>query len=585
MKPTTVWSIIRKSLRAQWPLLALLVLIIAAATSLESVPAFILKRLVDGNITPGIYQGIWLLAAFYLLALVAQRAVGFGQDYLTTIIGQGILHSLRLTLTSHLRALGLAYYDNTPVGEIMSRSTADIEAVNTLFTSGVISVIADSCKLLGVIGPMFALSAKLTWVTLATVPVIVVITELFRRNIRGAQRRTRKTVGLINSTFEESLSGIKVIRTYGQERAFERLLAGNLRTYLLAANRASLFNSYFTPAMDILRGLLTGALVYVGVIFAGGSAAAGLSSGTLVAFITQQVPRLFTPLTALSDELQTIQEALAGTERINEVLVQPAEERPSWLPLPEEIPGHVVISGLRFGYNMSRTILRDINLAVPPGQRLAIVGRTGAGKTSLLSVLAGVYAPWEGSITIDGIDPRRVRPEERRRLLGVVPQMIHLIDGTIRDNITLGDGTIGAEAVVRVATVAGLDEYIRTLPAGYDTLLGPGGTKLSHGQEQLLSLARALVCDPALLLLDEPTSGLDADTERRLFAAIREESKKRTTITISHRMSGVMDAERVIVMASGQVVQDGTPDRLAEEDGWYAMMRALESLGWTETSA
>ncbi|MGE5560863.1 MAG: ATP-binding cassette domain-containing protein, partial [Chloroflexota bacterium] len=162
---------------------------------------------------------------------------------------------------------------------------------------------------------------------------------------------------------------------------------------------------------------------------------------------------------------------------------------------------------------------------------------------------------------------------------------IHLVSGTIRDNITLGDETITDEDVRRVASVAGLDEYIRSLPAGYDTLLGPGGTKLSHGQEQLLSLARALVCNPALLLLDEPTSGLDADTERRLFAAIREESKKRTTITISHRMSGVMDAERVIVMAGGQIVQDGTPEQLAEEDGWYAMMRALETLGWVEATS
>jgi len=585
MKPTTVWGVIKRSLHEQRLLLAALVAVIAAATALESVPAFILKKVVDDHIARGAAQGIWALAVFYFLALVAQRAVGFGQDYLTTVIGQGILHDLRLALTSHLRALGLSYYDSTPVGEIMSRSTADVEAVNTLFTSGVVSMIADSCKLLGVIGPMFALSAHLAWVTLAVAPVIAIVTELFRRNIRAAQRWTRKAVGLINSTFEESLSGIKVVRAYGQERAFRRLLGDNLRQYLVAANRASLFNSYFTPAMDILRGMLTAALVYVGVILAGGTAASGLTTGTLVAFLTQMVPRLFNPLTSLSDELQTIQEALAGTERINEVLLQPPEERPSWLPLPATTPGRVVISGLSFGYNAPRAVLRDINLEVPPGQRLAIVGRTGAGKTSLLSLIAGVYAPWEGSIAIDGIDPRRVRPEERRRLLGVVPQTVHLIDGTIRENITLGDRTIGDDDIVRVARIVGLDDYIRTLPAGYDTLLGPGGTKLSHGQEQLLSLARALVCDPAVLLLDEPTSGLDADTEGRLFAAIREESSKRTTITISHRMSGVMDAERVVVMAGGRIVQDGSPAELAREDGWYAMMRALESLGWASEAS
>lgn len=585
MKRTTVWSIIVRSLHEQRLLLAALAAIIVVATALEAVPAFILKKVVDDHIALGIAQGVWALAAFYFLALVGQRAVGFGQDYLTTVIGQGILHNLRLALTGHLRALGLGYYDSTPVGEIMSRSTADVEAVNTLFTSGVVSMIADSCKLLGVIGPMFALNARLAWVTLAVVPVIAVITDLFRRGIRAAQRRTRKAVGLINSIFEESLSGIKVIRAYGQERAFRRLLGDHLRQYLVAANRASLFNSYFTPAMDILRGTLTAALVYAGVVLVGGTTTSSLTAGTLVAFITQMIPRLFTPLTSLSDELQTIQEALAGTERINEVLLQPPEERPTWLPLPSATPGRVVVSGLSFGYSGSRAVLRGIDLAVPPGQRLAIVGRTGAGKSSLLSLIAGVYAPWEGSIAIDGIDPRRVRPEERRRLLGVVPQTVHLIDGTIRENIALGDRTISDDDIVRVARVVGLDDYIRTLPDGYDTLLGPGGTKLSHGQEQLLSLARALVCDPAVLLLDEPTAGLDADTEARLFAAIRSESSVRTTITISHRMSGVMDAERVVVMAGGRIVQDGSPAELARADGWYAMMQALESLGWTSEAS
>ncbi len=591
-RPATIGRVMAGALKARWPHAATLAAVIVLAMALEAVPPLVLERLVDYNLARGVVSGIWTLAALFLLTIFAQRGVVFGQNYLTTVIGQDILHRLRLALVGHLGALPLGYYDSTPVGETMSRCTADVEAVNTLFTSGVISVIADSMRLVGVIGAMFVLSARLAWVTLIVVPVVLVLTEFFRRNIRGAQRRARVAVGRINSTFQESLNGIKVIHTFGQERTFEGRLDRDLGGFLAAVNRASLFNSYFPPAMDILKGLLTAALIWVGITAMGGAGAgvaaglaAGVTVGVLVAYL-QLVGRLFNPLTSLSDEWQTIQEALAGVERINEVLRLAAEPRPAWSdPPPGAAKGRVLVADLRFGYQPDRPVLHGVDLEVRPGQRLAIAGRTGAGKTSFLSLLAGVYAPWEGAITVDGVDPRSIRPGDRRRLLGVVPQTIQLTDGTIRENITLGDSTITAEVVTRVGRLVGLDDYFRTLPQGYDTYLGPGGIRLSHGQEQLLSLARALACEPAVLLLDEPTSGLDAETEARLFAAVREVSRDRTTITISHRLSGVVDAERVIIMAGGRIVQDGPPERLAQEDGWFAMMRALESLGWQSGAA
>ncbi|MDP2857679.1 MAG: ABC transporter ATP-binding protein, partial [Bacillota bacterium] len=399
----------------------------------------------------------------------------------------------------------------------------------------------------------------------------------FRRNIRSAERETRRAVGLINAHYQESLSGIRVIHAFGQETNSLKNLEKQTERFLVAINRSGLYASYFGPLMDFLKGVAS-----VGVVWAVARAmglSQAISAGVLVAFL-HLVSRLFTPLTALSDEYQAIQRALAGTERINELLAMPMELRPDLNSLTRRVSGHTVIRGLEAGYVAGRPVLRDINLDVPPGQRIAIVGRTGAGKTSLLNLLAGVYAPWKGTITIDGIDPRSLRPEDRRRLLGVVPQAIHIFEGSIRENITLGDATIGDDEVQHVAQIVGLHELIISLPDGYDTQIGSGGANLSHGQEQLLSLARALVCQPAVLLLDEPTSGLDTETERCLFAAIREESRQRTTITVSHRLSGVMDAERVIVMARGSIVQDGSPEQLANEDGWYAMMTALETLGW-----
>ncbi len=576
MKALSVGRVLKESLLRQWRMLGALLAVVVTAMVLEAVPPLVLQRLIDRHLAVGLISGIWSLALVYLLAIFAQRAVIFAQNYCTTVIGQDILHRLRLSLAQHFRDLPLRYFDATPVGDIMSRATADVEAVNTLFTSGVVSVLADTLRVVGVLAAMFSLNVRLTWVSMLVIPIILVITEYFRRHIRRAERTTRLAVGRINSTFQESLSGMRVIHTFGQEQRFQQVLGGDLSLFLGAVSQASLYNSFFPPAMDLLRGSLTVALLWVGISSQGQGA---ISIGVLVAFL-QLVTRLFSPLTALSDEYQTIQQALAGVERINEVLMQPAEERPSWTKLPEQIVGEVVIDQLHFGYSSERPILHDLNLRVSPGERVAIVGRTGAGKTSLLNLLAGVYAPWSGTITIDGVDPRRIPPEQRRKLLGVVPQTIQLFDGSISDNITLGDASISREAVVHTAQIVGLHEFISSLPERYDTYLGSGGTRLSHGQQQLLSLARALVLDPAVLLLDEPTSGLDADTEQRLYAAIRAESSKRTTITISHRLSGVMDAERVIVMAGGQIVQDGTPDQLAQEDGWYAMMRALESLGW-----
>jgi ATP-binding cassette subfamily B protein len=574
--PQSVGGVLVMAARDQWRMFLGLVVIIVLAMVFEAVPPLILERLVDHNLTNNIALRIWTLAWAYFGALVAQRAVTFGQAYFTAMIGQETLHKLRMSLSRKLRALPISYYDQTPAGDIMSRATSDVEAVNTLFTDGVISMVADTMRLVGVAVAMVVLSPRLSLVSALVVPLVIVITEFFRRNIRASERATRKAVGQINSTYQESLAGIRVIHTFGEEDTFSGVLAHNLRDFLEAVIRASKYNAYFAPSMNTLQGLLTVALILIGATLTGGATA--VTIGVLVAYL-RLVERLFNPLTNLSDELQTIQEAFAGVERINEVLRLAEEERPDWLDAPLQAAGVVEVQGLRFGYFEGRPVLKNINLQVPQGERLAIVGRTGAGKTSLLNLLAGVYAPWAGSITVDGVDPRSVRPEDRRRLLGVVSQAVYLMEGTVKQNITLGDPRITDEAVVSAATTVGLHDAILAMPKGYDTVLGPGGAKFSHGQEQLLSLARALVCEPAVLLLDEPTSGMDADTESRLFSAIREESRKRTTITISHRMSGVMDAERVIVISNGQIVQDGTPEQLAQEDGWYAMMRALENLG------
>jgi ATP-binding cassette subfamily B protein len=582
MSRTSVKRVIGQAARANAGLLAALGAVVICAMVLEAAPALLLRRAIDGVATGVAGSGIWLFAFLYLCGITGQRVALFGQVYLTTLIGQDILHRLRLSLIRHLGLLPMKYFDTVPVGDTISRLTSDVEAVNTLFTSGVVSLLADVLKIAGAVAAMASLSPRLTVLVIAVIPVALATTEFFRRNIRRAEGDIRASVGMINAHYQESLTGLRVIHAFGQQTASLARLRLGIDRFLAAINRSGLYTSYFGPLMDVLRGIASLSVV---IAFARASGQTdGLTLGTLAALL-QLITRLFTPLTALSDEFQVIQQALAGSERIDQLLLTPPEPRPDFRPLGQAHAGLVEVSGVTFGYHHSSPVLANVTIAVPGGQRVAIVGRTGAGKTSLLNLLAGTYAPWQGTVTIDGIDPRSVHPTDRRRLLGVVPQQPHTFEGSVEENITLGDASISKSQVEQVVSLVGLESTIAQLPRGLDTKIGPDGVRLSHGEEQLLSLARALVCRPAVLLLDEPTSGVDAETERRLFAAIAEESKKRTTITVSHRLSGVMTAERVLVLASGGVVQDGPPERLTHEEGWYAMMSALETLGWPSSAA
>jgi ATP-binding cassette subfamily B protein len=567
--------------RALWsnpgPVLALGV-VLALAMPLEAAPALLVRAAVDRalHLEPG--GGLWGLASLYLLAVTAQRSLAFGQGYLTTLVGQDILHRLRQSLATHLGLLPVRYYDNVPVGDTMSRLTADVDAVNTLFASGVVNLVADFLKLAGALAAMLALSRRLTLVAWCAIPVVLVMTEYFRRNIRRAEREIRQAVSGINVHYQESLTGIRVIHAYGLQESSLRQLSVHTDRFLAAINRSGRYTAYFGPLTDVLRGLCSVAVVLL--FLAEWGRDPGLTPGTLVAFL-QLTARLFGPLTALSDDFQVVQQALAGAERVDELLAVAPEARPEAVELPGAPSGRVEVRDLVFGYQEGQAVVEGVTVSIAPGESVAIVGRTGAGKTSLLGLLSGIYAPWSGEVTIDGIDPRGLAAADRRRLLGVVPQVSQVFDGSIAENIALGDPRVSRSQVEEVLSLVGLDGPVARLPQGLDTPTGPGGIRLSQGEEQLLSLARALVCRPPVLLLDEPTAGVDAGTERRLFAALAKEGGSRTIITVSHRLSGVLGAQRVLVMAGGAMVQDGSPEELAREDGWYATMKSLEESRWS----
>ncbi len=589
----TVWRVLGQAFvatfRKAWPVFIAMFAATAAATFLELAPPFLLRKIIDSYLNAGRVNGLWAPAALYILASVGGSAIGFGLVFANTYIGQRILLELRFRLAEHLEKLPISYFQRTPVGDTVSRLTSDVETINTVFSQssaqamGFSNLPVDIVKVVGIVAAMSFISPRLTIIVLAAVPVVYFVSRYFRKNTYRTQLQVRRSVGGINTFLQETFSGLRTVKAYGQERQyadrFQKPLADNLQ----AVNSTAVYDAYFPCTMQVIRAVVIALVVFLGAR-TGVDESLAISIGSLAA-IADLIGRLFTPIDALTAEFQTLQQALAGLNRVVELLREKPEERGAaqnvaQAALAKQDGITLNVAGVDYSYRKGEPVLKDISLTVPRGKRIAIVGRTGAGKTTLLSLIAGLDKPQGGAISVLGYDPHRVSPGDRRKLLGVVPQTVHMFEGTIKENITLRDDSIPLADVERAARTVGLHAFIVSLPQGYDTFLGVGGTRLSHGQEQLLSLARAIVSDPAVLLLDEPTSGVDAITEAAIIGAFRQAAQDRTILTISHRLSGVLDADEVHIMASGRIVESGRPETLAGQEGWYSKYRQLEDLGW-----
>ncbi len=590
-----VLSVVTKTLAAtfhrMWFVFLLLFIGAIAVALLELVPPLLLKRIIDSYLNVGLLDGLWLMATLYVLASVGSSIVGFGLVFVSSYIGQNLILELRFAMADHLRKLPMSYYNRTPLGDTMSRLTSDAETVNSIFSQGggggggggLSNLPVDLVKSIAILIAMFTLSPGLTLIVLAVVPIVYLVSSYFRRNTYRLQLQIRKTVGAINAFLQETFSGIRIVKAYGKEDQYDGYFQKPLGNNLNAANSAAVYDAYFPVVMQIIRVIVIAAVVWFGAK-TGVDARLAITIGGLAA-MADLVGRLFTPIEALAQDFQTLQQALAGLKRISELLVEKPEEKGATQHIASvsaagRNQNAAEIRDISFSYQPGKPVLKNVSLAVPQGRKIAIVGRTGSGKTTLMNLIAGLYTSDTGTISVLGYNPYQVDPHDRRKLLGVVPQNVHIFEGTIKENITLRDGQIPLEAIEKAAQIVGLHDYITGLEKGYDTLLGVGGIKLSFGQGQLLSMARAIISDPALLLLDEPTSGMDAITEAAIFSAFRNISKDRSLITISHRLSGIVDADEVHIMASGRIVQSGTPEKLAGESGWYSVFRQLEDLGW-----
>jgi ATP-binding cassette, subfamily B, multidrug efflux pump len=578
--------------------LALVGVSVLLGAVVELAPPLLVQQVVDGPLSLGRSEGLLWIAALYLGATAAVQLMGFLTEYLTATIAQGLLRRLRVRLFSHLLTLPMSYYDRSPLGDIISRCTADVETVSTLFTTAVAGAVASSggvasgtsgaTVLLGVVRlatialTMVTLSPLLSLVAALPVVPVVLVTRYFQVRVRDAERESRQAVGLQNTHLQEILGGVEVIRALGSETTFIARFRAALRDGVAAYNRATVYSALYIPLIVILSALAMALVLWVGVTGQSMLASLDISLGTLIAFVLL-LQRFFIPIMTLGNEWQTVQAALAGLERIFQVLAQPCSAPAPMSPPQRLSRGHATLEmhQVVFGYLPHRPVLHGISLATPPGEHIVLVGRTGAGKSSVIHLLGGLYTPWSGIVRVAGADPALLTDDQRRRAMGVVQQVVQLFRGTVFDNLTLGDRSVSREAVQRAATIAGADSFIQKLPQGYDTWLGEG-IQLSAGQRQLLALTRALVWNPVVLLLDEATAAVDSATEAAVRAAIRRAvmGSGRTVLTVAHRLATAQDADRVLVIEAGQLVEMGPPEELIHRGGRFAALLELEAAGW-----
>ncbi len=529
-------------------------------------PPLLAKLAVDHGIKTGDLGNLaWIVAAFVAAGLAAFGLSAL-QTYLTGWVGERALADLRIRLFSHLQRLSLGYFERNRTGAIVSRITNDVEALDTLITDGVTSLVQNLMLLVGTAAVLFVLDWRLALATLSVFPVMAILTVWFRIRSNRAYRRVRERIGLVTATLAEDISGMRVVQSYAREPRNQVSFRGINTLYRGANYETIVLNGLYFPAVDFLSSLATAIVLgYGGYLLLDDQ----VSVGTLLAFFLY-LANFFDPVQQLSQLYNTFLSATAALDKIIEVLDEEPEiiDAPAALDLPR-IDGHVRFEGVRFGYGLLPEVLHGIDLDVPAGTAVALVGQTGAGKSTIAKLIARFYDVREGRITIDGHDVREVRQGSLRRQLGVVPQEGFLFAGTVAENIAFARPDATREEVHQAAAAVGADGWIRELEDGYDTQLGERGFRLSLGQRQLVAFARALLADPRILILDEATSSVDIGTERVIERALHRLLAGRTAFVIAHRLSTIRGADLIVVLANGQIVEQGTHAELMARGGVY----------------
>ena len=554
-------------------LLSWAIIITLAGSILGPLRPYITKLAIDDYIAQGNINGLALISLVLLGVILLEGLKQYAATYLTQLIGQKAVFNLRMDIFRHLQKLSIRFYDRNPAGRLITRATNDVEALNEMLSSGVVTIIGDIMQLLFIVVLMFFIDWELTLIVLSILPLMVYATLTFKSKVRKAFQDVRGHLARLNSFFQEHISGINIVQLFDRGHSEYKKHVSINKEYRDANIKTVFYFSVYYPLIELLSSIAAGLVIwYSGIRMLKGD----ITLGIVISFV-QYIWLFFRPLQHLSDRFNILQTALASSDRIFRLLEEKDTiEEPENPETLESFQDEITFSNVWFAYNNDNWILKDISFRVKRGEKVAIVGSTGSGKTTIINVLSKLYGQRKGSVTIDGIELSRIPETSLRQVVGVVMQDVFLFSGTIRANLSFGKPGVSDEEIRNAAKTVGADRFIEKLPGGYEYRVKENGSGLSAGQKQLVAFVRALLYNPEILVLDEATSSVDTETEQLIEAATANLMKNRTSIIIAHRLSTVQHADRIIVMHKGTIKESGSHQQLLAKKGLYYKLYLLQ---------
>lgn len=580
MKNSLVKNSIFNVMKKNIILCVFLVIAIFCVVITSLIPPQILKNIVDNNLAAKKTDKLLMLAIAYMSAVLFIGVFDFIKQALLTILGQKITKEIRVEMMKKLEKVNAMFFSKNESGAVASRFTNDVEAISSIFAGGIVGMMIDCFKIIGIVISIWMFSSRLGMITLLLLPIIYAVNRLFQKKMLKSQLENRILIGKINNHISESLKNVQMIKAYGKESYMEKKYIKYLLSNYKTIERVNFYDSVFPPIIQVTRAVVIGIIV---VLSSKQLNYLGISLGMTAASI-ELISNLFAPIESFGMEQIGLQHAISGIYRINEFYSEPEDYlKNNELKIEDIIPNReevrLVFNDVTFYYDEDIRVLKNISLQIEPQKKVAFVGRTGVGKSTLFKLTMGLLKPYRGSITINGVDVYSIPNSLKRKIFGYVDQSFHIIKGTVAEQISLKDETITREEIKKAIEFVGLTAYIEALENGFDTEVN-GENIFSQGQKQLLAIARAIVTNPPILLLDEITANLDSITEEKIVSVLQKASNYHTILSISHRLSSMIASDTVIILENGRVKNEGSPEILIEDDEWYKKHIALEKLTW-----
>lgn len=572
------WNVLKRLLvfvkpyRWQFVLLVVLTLLTAVLVPLRP---YIIQLTLDNQVADSNYQGLVNMILLLLGLLVVQALIQYVHTYLSGWLGQYIIKDIRTKLYEHLVHLKLSFFDKTPIGRLVTRVVSDIETLSEVFSQGLAAIVGDLLQLVFIIGFMLYADWRLALISLITFPLMLLATYVFKEKIKVSFNEVRNAVSNLNSFVQEHVTGMNIVQIFNSEKSELKKFKAINEEHKRANIRSVLYYSIYFPVAEIISAAGIGLLIWYGAKAALHEEVTGVSLGMLIAFI-MYIQLFFRPIRQIADRFNTLQLGIVSTSRIINLLDNKSFVADNGTYAPEEFEGHVTFDHVWFAYNEENYVLKDISFTVEPGQTVAIVGATGAGKSSIINLLSRLYEIKKGHILLDGKDLTEYDLEYLRRRIGVVLQDVFLFSDSILNNITLGNSNLSEQKVLEAAELVGANRFIEKLPGGFEYNVMERGVGISVGQRQLISFVRAMVYNPGILVLDEATSSIDSETEEMIQEAIARMMKGRTSIVIAHRLSTIQNADKIIVLDKGEIKETGTHEELLAKNGFYAQLYSMQ---------